>query len=228
MKENTTVHLKICGLQPGDDVSFAQNAAVSHVGFIFVPQSRRYISPLLAARFVEEVKEFAVPVGVFSNALIEDIVVHLNESGIRTVQLHGQETPEMCQQLRNMGYVVWKAISVHPEDSVETLQVQFNHYLGSVDALLLDAKAPKSATVTGGHGIPFDWNVLSHLSKSIIEDTGTTVPIWIAGGVHASNVRHLLGVFVPFGVDVSSSVEVNGRKSSERILELIEAVAHHA
>lgn len=227
MRESA-VSLKICGLQPGDDVSFAQNTAVTHVGFIFVPKSRRYIAPELAARFVEEVRDFVMPVGVFADSPVEEILDVLTESGIQIAQLHGQETPAMCRAIKLEGCEVWKAVPVATDASIAEVEAQIAPYLDSIDALLLDAKAPSAAQVSGGHGKSFDWSMLSQFARYQTGAIREDLPIWIAGGIESDNVDHLFNTYIPFGVDVSSGVEVHGRKSPERILEMIEAVKRHA
>ena len=218
------IELKICGLHPGDDVSFTTSPVVTHIGVIFVSASKRYVSPAEAKPLLQRVDASCQPIAVTVDLSLQQALEVLSESGATGIQLHGQEPPEMCEQLRNRGYTVWKALQV--KDGVQTAQAVVEHihaYQDCVDAVLLDAAPPKSvhAQVTGGHGSAFDWTILGPLK----ELQPSLPPLWIAGGLTPENVPELLAHFRPDGVDVSSGVEENGRKATQRILAMIEAVS---
>jgi len=223
------IRLKICGLQPNDDVYFAKQDMVSHVGIVFVPQSRRYVAPTAARQIVTRVGGHAAVVGVFVNASFEDLTSTQHISGIDVLQLHGQESVALCASLRDAGYTVWKAISVTSDAEPEALLQEIIRYSSDVDALLLDAAPPKRKTlpvaVTGGHGVPFDWRCLQNIGDVL---PSGTPPIWIAGGLQSENVGSLFQSFSPYGVDVSSGVEEDGRKSPRRIEDMMEAMTRHA
>src|SRR5579875_3096463 len=148
------VRLKICGLQPDDSLDFTSVKPVSHVGIVFVPESKRYVAPNSARQIVERLSRECTAVGVFANQSAVE-VEHISKiSGVRIAQLHGQETPQTCAILRQGGLQVWKAIGVPRNGSqMDSLLEQMNDYLPYVDAILLDAAPPKSASqkVTGGH-----------------------------------------------------------------------------
>jgi phosphoribosylanthranilate isomerase len=216
--------LKICGLLPGDDLSFASHPAVTHVGFVFVEGSRRRVAPDEARALIQQLPPTARAVGVFVNQPVEQVERTVTEAGLAVAQLHGSESPDDCRRLREGGVAVWKAIAV-PRDRPDPQQIAETmvRYGADVDALLLDAAPPKGAgDVAGGHGVAWDWTVLSKV-VDLLGDIPLP-PLWVAGGLHPGNVRELLRCFSPAGVDVSSGVEVNGRKSAAKIREMIEAV----
>ncbi|GMA48690.1 N-(5'-phosphoribosyl)anthranilate isomerase [Alicyclobacillus contaminans] len=219
-----TVRLKICGLQAGDDVGFAASPRVAHVGFVFVPQSRRYIRPVQARELVEALPRGVAPVGVFVNETLATIAAMLNEARVSVAQLHGDESPELCAELRASGYTVWKSLSVPRTDpNLDHLVAALDRYSPVVDAILLDASPPKTAgVVSGGHGQAWDWSILTQL----LQRAGgkLPVPLWVAGGIRPDNVARLLETCLPDGIDVSSGVERDGRKDPARIQKLIEAV----
>ncbi|MCL6598945.1 MAG: phosphoribosylanthranilate isomerase [Alicyclobacillus macrosporangiidus] len=222
-----TVRVKICGLRPGDDLSFADSPWVSHVGFVFVPASRRYVAPESVRKMVAQLDGRAEPVGVFAGAGAEAVRAAAAQSGIRVAQLHGDEGPEVCDALREAGLQVWKSLSVASSgEDAEALAARIALFAPHVDALLLDAAPPKSAPagVNGGHGRPFDWRVLPKAIR--VARTRTALPpLWVAGGIHADNIGDLLSVFAPDGVDVSSGVETEGRKDPRRIQALLNELA---
>jgi phosphoribosylanthranilate isomerase len=222
--------LKVCGLRPGDDLGFTGHPLVSYVGFVFVPGSRRCVDAQAVRPMVQSLPHGCSAIGVFVGAELDEILRVCDVSGITGVQLHGRETPELCRQLRARGLTVWKAWPLPRQLStegteVEMLAARIQPYLGSVDGFLFDAAPPQGAgTVTGGHGQTFDWRLLPKLAEWL--KTQEDHPqVWAAGGIRPENVADCLAHFVPDGLDVSSGVEVDGRKSPERIMQLIDAVA---
>lgn len=220
--------LKVCGLRPGDDLSFVGEVA-THVGFVFVPASRRYVRPDEAGDMVDQLGQRATAVGVFVNEELDSILEIADRSGIQVAQLHGLESPEFCQRLQAHGIKVWKALSIpHTDVALASVVDELAPFVGSVDSLLLDAAPPKNAqvSVTGGHGMTFNWTVLPQIEVRLQERVtgGRIPPLWIAGGLSPENVTTLLETYRPDGVDVSSGVEVMGRKSLQRIHAMIEAV----
>ncbi|MFD1676339.1 phosphoribosylanthranilate isomerase [Alicyclobacillus fodiniaquatilis] len=216
------IQIKICGLQPGDDLAFTTDPLVSHIGIIFVEKSRRYVPPMQAAKITGQLAKANAcrSVGVFVDTPIDVIERTIEQSGIEVVQLHGNESVSDCAAVKQLGVDVWKALSVPlaNADPTELLR-KIEQYQAVCDALLLDAQPPKDTTVTGGHGVSFDWRMLG-----VIEPYLNGRPWWIAGGIHPDNVRKLLSVCRPTGIDISSGVETNGRKDLEKIQQLLKAV----
>jgi phosphoribosylanthranilate isomerase len=221
---STGTQLKICGLLPGDDLSFASHPAVTHVGLVFVEGSRRHVAPDQARALIRHLPPETCPVGVFVNQPTDQIKRTVEEAGLAVAQLHGNEPPEDCRQLRSGGIRVWKAIPVPRENpNPRAIAEAMSRYVPDVDALLLDAAPPRGVgSVTGGHGASWDWSILGRV-MDVLRDAALP-PLWIAGGLHPGNVRDLLRCFRPAGIDVSSGVEVGGRKSPVKIREMLEAV----
>lgn len=221
--------IKICGLQPGDDLSFSRHPAVRYVGIVFVPRSRRYVVPESARSIVQGVGMHAGVMGVFADEPYESVVQTASDVGLQGVQLHGDESPEFCAAIQQQGLTVWKAFSAPREaDRLSAFCDQMSAYSSTVDAILLDAPPPPDAVpgVSGGYGESFDWSVLPQLADALIERGGPP-NLWIAGGLTASNIPRLFNHYRPLGVDVSSGVEQSGRKSRDKIDDFIEAVVRH-
>lgn len=225
--------LKICGLLPGDDLSFTATEEVTHVGFVLVPKSRRYVQPDDVAQLTAAVHPSCQKVGVFVDTDARAVSQQAKKAGLDVAQLHGSESPKDCASVRESGLQVWKAVSVgNSQDSVDKVAQQIASYASSVDAILLDAAPPKGTdkTVTGGHGLQFDWSYLTRLEE-ILQELGVrpdAPPIWVAGGIQPENVDELLRNFIPYGIDVSSGVEVAKRKSLNRIEAMRKAVSRYA
>ena len=221
------VQLKICGMRPGDDLSFTRHPEITHVGFIFVPESRRCVTAADAAEMGKHIDDSCKKVGVFVNELLHRVIDTARTAALDVIQLHGNESIETCETLKDMGWTVWKSLSVHREENTDGLVQTIETYAPHVDAILLDAAPPKDAgkSVTGGHGVSFDWSKLSELNEQM--KSNLVVPIWVAGGIRPDNAATLLDTYQPFGLDVSSGVEENGRKSNQLIEAMREAVRHY-
>lgn len=221
--------LKICGLRLGDDLNFTASRSVSHVGFVFVPESKRYVKPDDAYAMRMQIHSSTECVGVFVDTPCDQVVTIANHAGVSVVQLHGHESPTFCLQVRETGFKVWKAIRVSPGASdLSTLVHELCQFAPVVDAIVLDAAPPKEArlAVSGGHGQAFDWSILPELVRQAAEHSALP-PIWVAGGIQPQNVRELLGVYVPYGIDVSSGVEASSRKSPLKIQQMMEVLHGH-
>ncbi len=226
------IHIKICGLQPGDDLSFTRYREITHVGFILVPASRRYVGPAEISVMAREVDASCKKVGVYVNDAPATVIDSAKMAGLDVVQLHGNEDLQSCRQLKRAGFQVWKALSMPvAKYGAETLAAQMVEYAPFVDAVLLDAAPPKGAqtSVTGGHGVQFDWARLRAVEDLLQKQSGGVPlpPVWVAGGIRPDNVSSLLQEFTPYGIDVSSGVEVNQRKSIHQIEAMREAVKRH-
>jgi len=221
----STIQLKICGLQLGDDLSFTEHPVVTHVGFIRVPASRRCVSPEAMRSMIGDIRSAVQTVAVYVDESPEIILREQETAHFDIVQLHGQESIEHCAYLRERGLRLWKSVSVKSFASIADVTSQIAAYSGHVEAILLDAMPPYPAPqelsplLSGGNGQVFDWDILPKL-----ETAATSPDIWVAGGIRPENVQKLLNTFWPIGIDVSSGVERSGRKSIERIYQMIGAM----
>src|SRR4030066_1972153 len=142
------VKVKICGITDLNDALEASEYGADALGFIFYEKSSRYIPPASAASIINELPPFVSKVGVFVNETIEKIIQIKRLTGIDTVQLHGDETPEMCEQLDRR---IIKAFRVGGQQQAVTSQL--SRY--NVSAYLLDTHREG---LPGGTGETFDWD----------------------------------------------------------------------
>lgn len=213
-----TIRIKICGItQPDQGIAIAQ-LGVSALGFICVPQSPRYITPQQICAIVEVLpicsdRPMIDRVGVFVDASIAEIQQIVEVGGLNGVQLHGSESPQFCQQLRQVmpQLTVIKAFRVRDAATLE----QTISYQATVDALLLDAYCPASHPGQyGGTGHTLAWERLQQFRPNC--------PWFLAGGITPNNVHEAMRFVRPDGVDVSSGVEsAPGQKDLQKVTALL-------
>lgn len=197
--------VKICGIVRPADAALATELGAGALGFLFVPSSPRYIAPGRAAGIIRGLPPHVVPVGVFADAGRDEILRIVDETGIRTIQLHGTERPG---EEDGFPVPVWKAFGVDERFRPETL----GRY--RVAAFVLDSVRGKQR---GGTGMTFDWDVAIGARRF-----GNII---LAGGITPDNVREAASAVRPYAVDVNSGVEDSpGCKSPAKLRRLFESV----
>ncbi|MGR4882728.1 phosphoribosylanthranilate isomerase [Streptomyces sp. LARHCF249] len=199
MTDGTNVFIKICGLKTAHDVDVAVAAGADAVGFVFAPGSPRTVDAATARELAARVPDGVLTVGVFRRQSVDEVRRFTGESGVRGVQLHGEEGPEDFAALRADGRTLLRATAEHVRRCGEYGE----------DLLLLDAPDP-------GSGKPWNWG-----SAEFTPPKGRWL---LAGGLTPGNVREAALATGAWGVDVSSGVErERGVKSPELIRAFIEA-----
>jgi len=147
----------------------------------------------------------------------KDIIAHVQRVHTNTVQVVDELTAGSYDEIRNAlpHLRIVQVIHVTGEESIaEALSVQ-DH----VDAILLDSGTPKAAVKTlGGTGNTHNWEISRELVKQV------QVPVFLAGGLNASNVKEAIETVRPFGVDVCSGVRSNGKLDIQKLSSFIKAV----
>jgi phosphoribosylanthranilate isomerase len=185
--------VKICGITNVADAQTASQAGADANGFIFYEKSPRYVIIQQAAEISKQLPPFIMRVGVFVNAPEDFILRAISEVGLTMLQFHGDEPPEFCTQF---GLMSMKAFRIRDAESLK----QIPDY--KTDAYLLDAF---SSTTLGGTGEKINWDLAVEAKKF-------GKPIFLAGGLTPENVADAIRKVQPFGVDVSSGVEISPRK----------------
>jgi phosphoribosylanthranilate isomerase len=211
-----SVKIKICGIMDHAAARAAVHQSVTHLGFVFA-SSKRQVNAATVRAIGEELPEHIERVGVFVNASLKELVRIGQEAGVSVYQLHGDESPELCRILKEMtGKKVWKAWRVRNNADDHMIE----RYGSAVDAILLDSYR---AGQQGGTGQLFHWECIPEFRRRL-----GTVPLFVAGGLTAENVSALIGHYRPDGVDVSSGVELNGRKCPHLIERFVKKVRESA
>lgn len=204
------MQVKICGItQPDQGRSIAQLGATA-LGFICVEQSPRYVSPDRIKETVAGLPAEVDRIGVFANTTVAAIHQIVMATGLNGVQLHGNESPQFCQALRQTlpTLKLIKAVRVRSVEQLATI----DQYQDWIDLLLLDAYHPGAL---GGTGKTLDWNALQTFSPFC--------PWYLAGGITPENVQEAVSLVRPHGIDLSSGVETSpGDKDLGKVRRLFE------
>jgi phosphoribosylanthranilate isomerase len=210
------VRVKICGLMEAEHAIKAGKAGADFIGMVFA-ESRRQVTPEKAAQIVESVRDInprPEAVGVFRNAPTGEVNRIARECRLDRVQLSGQESIEYC---RDITFPIIKVIHVSPDAKADLILAQTQKWYEAIKGhnflCLLDTVVDGRY---GGTGVTFDWRIAKAVAAKY--------PVMVAGGLTSENVAQLIREVKPWGVDVASGVEINGRKDPIKIEAFIRAV----
>ena len=208
--------MKICGITRPGWACAAAEAGADFVGLVFA-QSPRRVTLEQAAAVVRALPRRVEPVGVFVDEPPEAVLGIAEHVGLRAVQLHGDEPPEMLADLE--GLKVIKVFRVGGEADVEAARAwrEAAERLGAKPyAYLVDARVEGGPK--GGTGRPADWDLAARLALEGLE------PLILSGGLGPENVAEAVRKVRPWGVDGSSRLEsAPGRKDPDKIRAFVEA-----
>ena len=194
--------IKLCGMMREQDIQTANQIRPYYCGFVFAPESPRYVTPATASMLIRGLSRGITPVGVFRNNKPEYIAECCRISGVKTVQLHGDYGDADVVSIKELtGLPVIRAFSVSSRDEAEKAAES------SADFLMFDSGL-------GGTGKTFDISVLSGIGRDF----------FLAGGLDAENVAQTIKDIMPFAVDVSSGIETGGLKDPVRMKAFADAV----
>ena len=209
--------LKICGLRQPDQAAAIAGMGVAAIGVIAVASSPRFVPPERRAELflaAKTARPSCLGVLVVADPQAADLEWLGGGQGHDILQLHGQESAERCQELRqSLGVKVWKALRLRDRTDLNRAALYAPH----VDGLLLDAWAADQLGGTGQR-LPLEW----------LQGFKPEVPWWLAGGIASQALPEILSRVRPDGLDVSSAVEKSpGDKDLEGVAKLVRAVNHY-
>ena len=201
--------VKICGITCEGDVSILNRCLPDYAGFVFA-DSRRRVTADIAKKLADSLNPLVKKAGVFVNMEIERLCEIVNTASLDVVQLHGDEDRDFIDRLRcciDNRIQVWKAVKPDNNISISGLPDY------RADLYLADTYVKGRH---GGTGICFDWKLLMGFDNrsSII----------LAGGLTPVNVTEAITIVRPYGVDVSSGVETDGKKDANLVEKFITSV----
>lgn len=192
--------IKICGLSRPRDIDYVNEAKPDYIGFVFWEKSRRYVTGRQAGTLRERLDADIAPVGVFVNEKPEIIAGLANAGIIDLIQLHGSEDEAYLRTLKTMT----------EKPVIKAFQMTYPQ-----GTMLPDYPADYYLIDSGkGCGKTLNWDEIPDVKK----------PWFLAGGISADNVQEAIGKLHPYGVDFSSSVETDGCKDREKILEIVRRI----
>ena len=191
--------IKVCGLKSMEDVGIMNEFLPDYCGFIIdFPSSHRSVTKQVAENLSKELNPRIKTVGVFVNSPVEDVIELLNRGVIQIAQLHGNEDEDYIHEVQaKTNKPVIKAIIVRDEFDV------LRGKSSPADFILLDGGK--------GSGDVFDWNLIMDIKRDF----------FLAGGLGEDNLKKAIQTLHPYGVDLSSSLETDGKKDREKIQRII-------
>ena len=191
-----TVKVKICGITRAEDAELAVALGADYLGFVFVRESPRYVTPAQCGNIASALKAAALPahsrVGVFRNATRDEILHTIDVARLDLVQIHGEAV--------DLDFPTIHAFQVEQE-LPETKT--------AADYVLFDTG--------GGTGRTFDWSLLATYPR--------TKPFFLAGGITPDNAREAIAKTKPYAIDLASGVErAPGIKDHDKLKRLFEAI----
>jgi len=208
--------VKICGLLEPAQAASVADAGADYIGLILAP-SRRRVTPVQAKEIVDAVKQTASrpkTIGVFVNEAAGEVNRLAAEVGLDRVQLSGDEDDAYC---RRIACPLLRVVHVKPGETAADVAARVAagaQALAGIDVLwLLDTGGTGAY---GGSGKSFDRRAAFEAARD--------ANLLVAGGLTPENVAGVVREVRPFGVDVSSGVETDGRKDMYKIKAFIEAV----
>ena len=188
------MNIKVCGITQLKQLQQLDGLNIEYAGMIFVKDSPRYVGESLDKNALKNADFDLKKVGVFKNPEMIDVLDAIDEYGLDVVQLHGEESPEMCEDLSDEVEVI-KVFNLTGDEDIDALVADYD---AVCDYYLFDTKADGE---TGGTGKKFDWKILA---KAKIEK-----PFFLSGGISVEDIAALKKFKHPdyFGVDINSRFE---------------------
>jgi phosphoribosylanthranilate isomerase len=195
-----TTRVKVCGIRRLEDALLAVELGACALGFVFWPDSPRFIDPYRARPIITALSPCVVPIGVFVDQPIEYVAGVAGLLALGAVQLHGHER---LDDFAHLSCRVIKAVAVGPDFDASRAMSSVHEGV----TVLLDAHDPVRR---GGTGRTIDWRAAAEAAR--------LRPVMLSGGLHAGNVSAAVREVRPFAVDVSSGVEsAPGIKDPDRL-----------
>ena len=207
--------IKICGVRDIATAEMIADHAVSAIGLNFFAKSPRSVIPTQAAEIMERLRSISsvpsrfrastlplTPVGLFVNHSLQEIDAIAAQTGISTIQLHGDESPEFLRELhiRHFDWKLLKAFRVSDSSQpIAEFISECQRLSVPLAGCLLDARVEGSF---GGTGNVAPWQLIA-----AEYDKANWPPLILAGGLTPDNVAEAIRVVQPWGVDTASGVE---------------------
>lgn len=198
--------IKVCGMRDGENIRQVSCLGIDYMGLIFYGRSPRAVSG--SPSYLPSGIKLT---GVFVDASYGDICDRVKEFGLSAVQLHGDETPGFCREIKSLGVEVIKGVRVAQVSDFEVAAL----YEGACDYLLFDT----ACSGYGGSGKRFDWGLLADYSGS--------VPFFLSGGIVLESVTDILSFRHPqfAGIDINSGFEkAPAVKDAAKVKEFINSL----
>ena len=196
------VGLKICGMKYPENILEVSQLLPDYLGFIFYEKSSRYFDGK-----IPEIPKSIKKVGVFVNATLEEINSKIKKYDLDLIQLHGNETPEFCRNLKNKNIEIIQIIKVFSVDDDFDFS-ELEPFENVCDYFLFDTKGK----LHGGNGITFNWQIL--------EKYKSKKSLFLSGGIGIEEIENIKILNLPiFAIDVNSKFESEPGLKNTKLLK---------
>jgi phosphoribosylanthranilate isomerase len=187
------MNIKVCGITQLKQLQQLDGLDIAFAGLIFHKDSPRYIGDKISKKDLKAADLDLKKVGVFVNAGYDEIMEAVDDYALDVVQLHGEESPDLCEELSEETEVI-KSFSIDGKTPVDELIAEYDEVC---DYYLFDAAGKQP----GGNGTQFDWKLIS---SSKIEK-----PFFLSGGIGPADIAKVKAFKHPdyYGVDINSLFE---------------------
>lgn len=196
--------LKICGMKYPENITEVGSLLPDYMGFIFWEKSARYFDGI-----IPDLPKSIKKVGVFVNQSQEEILSKISKYDLQTIQLHGHESVEFCQELKNKIGPKIELIKVFSADENFDFEV-VKPYESVCNYFLFDTKGK----LPGGNGTTFDWRILNQYNS--------TKPFFLSGGIGLEEIeiiKEISKTNLPiYAIDVNSKFEIEAGLKDKNIL----------
>lgn len=209
------MNIKVCGITEVKQINQLDGLGIDFAGMIFYKDSPRYVVDRLPGKDVKDLDPELKKVGVFVNHSFDEIMGFVEDYGLDVVQLHGNESPELCEALSDETEVI-KVFRIG-EGTKPDIDSMIEDYDPVVDYYLFDTGGPKETL--GGTGRQFDWEILR---AAKIEK-----PFFLSGGIGPDDGAKIKAFKHPdfYAVDLNSQFEKSpGVKDMGLILKFIQSL----
>lgn len=207
--------IKVCGLTSVENATAVAELGINAIGLNFYEKSIRCVDVARARKIVNALPPGVEPIGLFVNHSLAEIHKITEQTGIRTIQLHGDESPEFASQLHNLKIIRSLRIAANNIGTLPQVIADYHHAGVPLIGCLLDAKVDNTF---GGTGQTAPWELIAKQYQP-----ETWPPLILAGGLTPANVGAAVSRVQPWGVDTASGVESSpGIKDIDLVREFIE------
>ncbi len=205
--------LKVCCISSPEEAQMALENGADFIGLVGpMPSGPGILSLDEISQIVRAIPAEATTVLLTSSSDVSAIIADYNQVQTKAIQLVRELSVSELTAVRTALPDVMLLAVVHVEDASAIERAK--SYQDSADYILLDSGKP-TAGILGGTGNTHDWSV----SKRIVEEV--KIPVLLAGGLNAENVKDALEGVNPHGVDLCSSVRTNGHLDPEKLRDFV-------
>ncbi|MBM2658681.1 phosphoribosylanthranilate isomerase [Staphylococcus pseudoxylosus] len=203
--------LKFCGFRQLSDVKKAKNLDIDAMGFIHFSKSKRFVDIQTIRQFTDTIPDDKEKVVILVNPDYDVIDNLIEETGITSIQLHGEEPLATISYIRQKSKVI-KIIKALPAKDSASLLTAIEYYKHVVDQFIIDTPSQNY----GGTGKVYDWEILE-----VVKD----IDYLIAGGINYENIQKIEKLSLQHsGYDIASGIETNNDKDKCKMQSIIELV----